>query len=86
MVSRWIKTARRNLQGDKGNNGGAGRLEADCAAVGPSYGRGSGRFRKKLIVLFETIFGPGRGGDRHCEERSDGPVIFLRICCGFVIH
>jgi hypothetical protein len=32
-------------------------LEADCVAVGPSYGRVLRRFRKKLIVLFETIFG-----------------------------
>jgi hypothetical protein len=43
-----------------GNNGGAGRLEAECVAVGPSYGRGWGRFRKKLFVLFETIFGTVR--------------------------
>src|SRR4051794_7449679 len=38
------------------DNNGAGRWRLDCAVVRPSYGRILRRFRKKLFVLFETIF------------------------------
>jgi hypothetical protein len=61
MVSRWIELAGGHPPAIKGNNGGAGRLQIDCVIVAPSYGRVLGRFQKKLFVLFETIFGVGRG-------------------------
>jgi hypothetical protein len=59
MVSRWIEVAGGHPPAIKGN-GGAVRLEIDRVIVAPSYGRVLRRFRKKFIVLFETISHEGR--------------------------
>jgi hypothetical protein len=59
----------------KGNNGGAGRLQNDCVAVAPSYGRVLREFR---IYFFGRLklFDTQPVGGRHCEEhlRRSNPV------------